>query len=232
MDDRTKRRLVELNAKFYDEFAAVFSTSRSAPQPGYLRLLAYAQPESGSVLDIGCGNGRFGQFLMEQGSLQDYTGVDFSERLLAESSLPGRYISRDLSRPDCLNGLGLFNFVVCLSTLQHIPGRATRHGLFTAMRECLHPGGYLALANWQFLDSPRQRRKIRPWSAAGLADDALERGDYLLSWERGGSGIRYVALIDEAETQVLAAAANMRIIEQFRSDGREGNLNLYTILAG
>ena len=90
----------------------------------------------------------------------------------------------------------------------------------------------VALANWQFAASERQRRKIRPWAEAQIDAADLEAGDYLLSWQRGGSGLRYVALLDEGETQRLAGAAGLRVVEQFHSDGREGDLNLYTILAG
>ena len=100
------------------------------------------------------------------------------------------------------------------------------------MGACLSPGAHLALANWQFVDSERQRRKIQPWSAAGIETSEVEAGDYLLSWQRGGRGLRYVALVDGDETQRLAAEAGLRVVARFRSDGREGNLNLYTILAG
>ncbi|MCA9980836.1 MAG: hypothetical protein KDD89_08385, partial [Anaerolineales bacterium] len=91
--------------------------------------------------------------------------------------------------------------------------------------------GWLVLGNWQFLDSARQRRKIVPWSEAGLHPTDVEETDYLLSWSRGGTGFRYVTMIDEAATVVLAASANLDIVHQFRSDGRERNLNLYTIFA-
>jgi hypothetical protein len=52
----------------------------------------------------------------------------------------------------------------------------------------------------------------------------------LLSWERGGQGVRYVALLDEQAMARLAQASDMMIEHQFRSDGREGDLSLYTIL--
>ena len=60
----------------------------------------------------------------------------------------------------------------------------------------------------------------------------MEPGDFLLSWQRGGSGLRYVALIDEEATRRLATAAGLRIVDQYRRDGHEGDLNLYTVLAG
>ena len=236
MDDATVRRLVALNEAFYSRFAAPFAASRVGPQPGYERLLAYVPVGRPRVLDAGCGDGRFGRFLRASGREVDYVGVDFSAALLAardgDGDVAGRFEQRDLSRPGSLDGLGRFDLIVCLSTLQHIPGRRNRARLLAEMATCLNAGGHIALANWQFLSSARQRRKIRPWAEVGLDEGDAEPGDYLLSWQRGGEGRRYVALVDEEETRRLAQGAGLRVVELFRSDGREGDLNLYALLAG
>ena len=63
----------------------------------------------------------------------------------------------------------------------------------------------------------------------GLSESDVESGDYLLSWQREGSGLRYVCSIDVDQTAALVDEAGLAIENQFRSDGREGNLNLYTI---
>lgn len=232
MDETTVRRLVALNEAFYARFAVPFAASRAAPQPGYERLLPYAPESGGRVLDVGCGEGRFLRFLRARGRDVDYTGVDFAPDLVALGDASSRLAQRDLSRPGALADLGRFDLVVCLSTLQHIPGRVNRARLMAEMGACLLPGAHVALANWQFADSERQRRKVQPWSAAGLEAADVEAGDYLLSWQRGGRGLRYVALVDGEETRRLAAEAGLCVVTQFRSDGREGDLNLYTILAG
>ena len=65
---------------------------------------------------------------------------------------------------------------------------------------------------------------------ANLSESDVEPGDYLLTWQREGSGFRYVSAIGAEETAYLASAAGMRETIQFRSDGREGYLNLYTVL--
>jgi SAM-dependent methyltransferase len=232
MDEALVRRLVALNEAFYADFAAPFAASRAAAQPGFARLLAHVPAGRPRLLDVGCGDGRFGRFLAEQGVAVEYVGVDFSAGMLGAATGPGRFVRRDLSREGSLDDLGQFALVVCLATLQHIPGWANRARLLVEMGARLEPGGHVALANWQFTASERQRRKIRPWAEAQIDVAALEAGDYLLSWQRGGYGLRYVALLDEAETQRLAAAAGLRVVAQFHSDGREGDLNLYTILAG
>lgn len=231
MDDAVVRRLVEINSIFYESLAEPFSESRSAPQPGYPALLTYIPKQPASVLDVGCGNGRFGRFLAGAGALETYSGLDYSRSLLddARAVFPNVFF-RDLSLPGCLDGFGKYDLVVCLSALQHIPAEHNRIRLLHEMADHLNPDGRIILANWQFLDSPRQRRKIQPWSAMGIDPGQLEADDYLVSWRRGGHGYRYVAYIDETKMKRMAELAGLSIVDQFRSDGLEGNLNLYSIL--
>jgi hypothetical protein len=80
------------------------------------------------------------------------------------------------------------------------------------------------------MDSERQRRKVVDWERAGLTAADVEANDYLLTWRGGGFGLRYVAFVDAAEITALAEAAGLHVEAQFRSDGREGDLNLYTVM--
>ncbi len=233
MDSNTAEKLVELNRTFYDRFASDFAASRATPQPGFQQLLSWLpQGVQSELLDVGCGNGRLAHFLRDAGYLISYTGVDFSESLLhiADVGAEDRLLVRDLVATDSLAGLGPYNIVTCLSTLQHVPGHEKRLSLMRQMAARLAPGGSLIVGNWQFAGSERQRRKIRPWAEVGLSPDDLEPGDYLLTWQRGGYGLRYVALIDEDAIAGMAKGAGLHVVDQFRADGREGNLNLYTIL--
>jgi SAM-dependent methyltransferase len=226
------RQLIALNRTFYEQLADPFARSRAAPQPGFTRLLDWLPDPCQRVLDVGCGNGRFADFLRGNGVTAAYVGVDFSLTLLDKAGgQPDRiFHACDLSQPGCLADLGQFDLVVCLAVLQHIPGRANRQRLLSEMGACLAKNGRIFLSNWQFMDSPRQRRKRQAWPQIGLSPDDVEANDYLLNWQRGGYGLRYVCQIDADETTFLAQAANLRQVAQFRSDGREGNLSLYTVL--
>jgi SAM-dependent methyltransferase len=234
MNEETVQTIVNLNRRFYEQFAASFAETRQNPQPGYEQLLAlFSRDRVNRVLDVGCGNGRFGRFLSSRHIPIDYIGVDFSQGLLSYGSEgQGCFIARDLSRPESLAELGLYDVIVCLSTIQHIPGHINRLRLVAEMRDHLQIDGRLVIANWQFLDSPRQRKKIRPWQEVGINPLDVEHNDYVLSWQRGELGLRYVAYINEHTIAELADQAGMTILTQYRSDGREGDLNLYTILAG
>jgi len=231
MRDEIVDRLLAVNQAFYTHFAAPFAYSRGSPQPGFMTLLDDLPRSPKRILDIGCGNGRFGQFLRTHLPAFDYIGIDFTADLLALAAedVEGTFYERDISRAGFLHKLGDFDLIVCLATMQHVPGRSNRLGLLCEIKEHLAPKGRIYLANWQFMSSARQRRKIRQWEEVGLSETDVETGDYLLSWQREGSGLRYVCSIDIDETAVLVEQAGLTIKNQFRSDGKEGNLNLYTI---
>jgi hypothetical protein len=96
------------------------------------------------------------------------------------------------------------------------------------MAGCLAENGRIFLANWQFMDSPRQRRKRQPWSHWPQPAD-VEAGDHLLNWQRGGYGLRYVCQIDAGETAVMAQATNLQMLTSFAATAGKGDLSLYTV---
>ena len=204
MNDETVAKLLELNQTFYSRFSAPFADSRATPQPGFHRLLEHLPTTTDLVLDIGCGNGRFGQFLRSEQVSFEYTGIDFTSEflILAGGELQGSFLQRDISRTGFLEGLGKFDLIICLATMQHVPGRSNRIGMLREIKRHLTDHGLLFLANWQFLDSPRQRRKISDWTTVNLSEEDVEAGDYLLTWQREGSGLRYVCAIDAIETDL------------------------------
>ncbi len=233
MRPETAQQLININREFYAQFAGSFAQSRGAPQPGFLPLLPHLPDPCRAVADIGCGNGRFGLFLADHVSDFSYTGIDFTDEFLdiADAALEGLFLPRDISRPGFFEGLGSFDLLVCLATLQHIPGKNSRLALVQEMAAHLSPDGRIFLSNWQFTTSVRQQRKILDWREVGLSSTDVEPDDYLLSWQREGRGVRYVHLLDQEEISWLAANASLVIVDEFRSDGREGDLNLYTVLA-
>lgn len=104
MDRRTQLALNRINARFYLRQAEHFSRTRSRPWPGWQTLLErWWQPEAAamtaSVLDVGCGNGRFAEAVEERlaaaGCEGFYRGLDASPVLLdhahrrLESSVSG-----------------------------------------------------------------------------------------------------------------------------------------------
>jgi len=231
MEESVIRRLGELNREFYRRFASAFADTRRAPQPGFYELEKYLPSPCPRFLDVGCGEGRLGRFLLQHRRIEVYHGLDDSQALLdiAASLIDGKFWREDLLQTKALAGLGRYEGVGCLAVLQHIPGRDNRQRLFAEMGQHLTPGGRLLVSSWQFLGSERQRKKIVDWEQAGLSPEMVEQTDYLVTWQRDGRGLRYVSYIDEVEMASLAKQAGLRTLATFRADGREGDLNLYSV---
>ena len=268
MRESVRQRLLELNRDFYARVAEPFDATRQQATPGLAAILPYFEggakdllipgmaqalfdnhksggpfPESGhrlslSVLDVGCGNGRFARLLDAAGIGCDYTGVDGSPELLAlaESATTDlanvrcRFVQGDLAAPGWADrlGNGRFDRLLCTATLQHLPGYDLRLAVVQEfVRQCSGP---IVLSFWQFLTSERFRARLIDWSAVGLDEVDAEPGDALLPWKQGVSATRYVHQVDEAELHRLAADAGLTLLHTFRADGKEGNLNLYAIL--
>jgi tRNA (uracil-5-)-methyltransferase TRM9 len=101
---KTSQRLLALNHQFYTDFGRDFSATRGRLQPGVLRILESLQP-SGTILDLGCGNGELARTLSRRGWGGAYLGLDFSLPLLNEAeregfSFPAQFLQVDLAAPD------------------------------------------------------------------------------------------------------------------------------------
>src|SRR5664279_238076 len=87
MDDLTIRTLNDLNRRFYETVAADFDATRQTAWQGWDPLVRYLKPPL-TVLDVGCGNGRFGVFLADRLGKTGlhYHGIDSSAILLGRAS--------------------------------------------------------------------------------------------------------------------------------------------------
>jgi SAM-dependent methyltransferase len=277
MDDAVAEQLLALNRTFYGDFAAAFSDSRGATEPGLERILSRIAPQS-RVLDLGCGQGRLAA-LLPHGCT--YVGIDYAPEMLrlareradirhradphhradlhhrGDDRVDGsaRFITADLVSDPWLtqvhNGADPhhgFDWVMLRAVLHHIPGYARRSKVVRRAAQALRadphhradlhhrgdgvyrPDGALVLANWQFVRIPRLMRRVRAWSDIGLTPEEVDEGDYLLDWQRDGTGLRYVHLIDEAETRQLALDADLSIEELFFADGHTNDLTLYAVM--
>jgi SAM-dependent methyltransferase len=234
MQEEIAQRLIDLNQRFYQSLAAPFAETRGRLQSGVLRVLEGLRGDE-RILDLGCGNGELAAELARRGHAVSYVGVDFSEELLAIArknavgAMDVEFLQGDLAGGDWGLETGDFDLVTAFAVLHHIPGRARRRALLEQVRGQLAAGGRFVHSNWQFLNSARLRARVQPWEAAGLADEDVAAGDYLLDWRRDGAGLRYVHHFDEDELAELAVASGFQVVETFRSDGETGDLGLYGV---
>ena len=231
MDNTTRQRLSDINRAFYSAVAAEFDRSRAQPWAGWQPLLPHlaALPPMPRVLDIGCGNGRFGHFLSQHLGATRYTGVDYSPEMLqiTRERLPdAQLLSRDLvsEAPPA----GPFDLVVCFGFLHHVPGAAQRLALVRAMADALAPGGLLTFVTWRFADFERLSQRIVPWPADLV--EKVETNDFLLDWRRGARALRYCHHCDAAEHQALVSASGLVELASWCADGPDNAANRFSLL--
>lgn len=237
MNEATAARLIEINREFYTRLAEPFSATRQRIQPGVRRALERLKSDE-SILDLGCGNGELARELGRRGHRGAYLGVDFSPPLLrdAESQPEGfstRFMAVDLTRLvenlEELSAIGDWSVVTAFAVLHHIPSYDLRLNILRVVRQLLTGDGIFIHSNWQFLNSEKLKSRIQDWSKVGIAQAALDPGDYLLDWRSGGHGLRYVHHFDEQELDKLARDSGFGVVDTFYSDGETGNLGLYHI---
>ncbi len=229
------RQLLELNHKFYTQFGEAFSATRGRIQPGVRKIIQSFHGDE-TILDLGCGNGEFARTLARHGHRGAYLGLDFSLPLLsAAGSLPRGFDADfwevDLTKLSAihpqLSGYHRWSLITSFATLHHIPSRQLRLDILRDVHTLLPAGGRFILSNWQFLNSPRLRLRVRGWREAGLTESDVDENDYLLDWRSGGLGLRYVHHFNESELADLAGSSDFEILDTFYSDGKEGNLAVY-----
>lgn len=131
----------------YGEIAEEFSQSRKAYWPEFQFFLSYI-PENTSLLDAGCGDGRFMQFLKDQKRFVNYTGMDFSPELLriAKKKFPKEdFVEADMSS-DILPKR--FDRILCCAAFHHIPGKTLRKKTLRNFSHMLKDEGLLLLSVW------------------------------------------------------------------------------------
>lgn len=257
MTKHTIKLLNQINRNFYQTVALEFDQTRQQPWEGWDQLLPVIKhlgrqssehAASLRVLDLGCGNGRFGKYLADElesgGASQSiklkYTGVDSSDQLLAAAQVKfpeGKYVVHDiieqLIEPDSPELGELPNnqdCVVAFGFLHHIPSSELRLKFLERCRQATRAGGRAILTAWHPTHSPSLMARRSLPKTLGIDPTQLEPGDYLLDWQRGASATRYCHDATLDELTKLIAQSPWQLEQHFNADGRSSNMNTYLVL--
>ena len=246
MNRATQLALNRINGRFYASIAGQWSDKRKHAWPGFERVWRSASAAVGGVpmrvLDVGCGDGRFAQFLADHSAGElSYLGIDSSPALLAHAaqralSRSYRFEQHDfVEAPLELVGAG-FQLITLFGVLHHVPGRAQRNALVRALAGLLAPAGHLVFTVWRLDEDPRFAARDIAFtdynrSAAEPLDlDQLEPGDHLLRWDDQAVTPRYCHFPDTNELNQVIAHSGLAEQERFRADGHLNRMNEYVVL--
>ncbi len=248
MDQTTINRLNQLNKQFYQTTAKQFADSRQYFWQGWDKLLPEIKKltenkDKIKVLDLGCGNGRFAQFLKENKVKFKYLGLDNNQALLdrTKTNLSGLEIDFELKKLDLVDLVNKeqlqtsfeqkFNLIVLFGVIHHIPSFDLRSKLINHLSQLLTKNGLLVITAWQFAGKERfKQREVGP-KQLEIKPQQLEKNDYILDWRRGETAYRYCHYLTQAEMeQIIDKLDQLNPREKFYADGKSQNLNLYFIL--
>lgn len=204
----------------YNLIGDEFSRTRQVPW-GEIRFLVDDYAASGDkILDIGCGNGRLLEFLLEMKT--DYIGIDNSEKLIeiARKKYPAaKFQTADalkLPFPD-----NYFNKVYSIAVLHHIPSRELRLRFCEEAKRILKPGGLFILTVWKFHKLHDLVLVLKYVVLKAIGRSKLDFGDIFEPW--GQKVERYYHWFFRRELERLVSCAGFKVQKDGIAKNKRGN---------
>jgi SAM-dependent methyltransferase len=129
-----------------DDGYADYQGTQPVLRSEFRRLLGHirTQVSSGRLLEIGCA---YGYFLDEAKKNFDVTGIEISETAVAACKASGLNVLRGDVSDASMRGLGMFDVIVMLDVIEHVPDPAEVMALCSRH---LEPGGIVVLSTGDF----------------------------------------------------------------------------------
>jgi tRNA (uracil-5-)-methyltransferase TRM9 len=217
-----RAQLQELTADFYRFHAHSFDESRKGAWNSWGAILNEIRPFK-SILDLGCGNGRFAAFLDEHVEDFDYTGIDAEPAFI--DAARARYPSHTFTEAQLDNEIdGSYDAIVSFGVFHHVPGFNERVALLQRLAKALRNGGHIAVSLWQPLLLDNFDKKV-----ALRTVDGVEHNDYLLGWNGDFDHVRYCHHFDEPEITDLIESSDLCLVRQFQGTNND-RTNHYIVL--
>ena len=146
MRKKTINQIKEKVISSYSAIAHEFDQTRKIPWGEFNHFLAHTK-HGGKVLDLGCGNGRFYEFIKQKDV--DYLGIDNNSNLLehARNNFPEATFQLDdminFSLPE-----EAFDNIFCIAAFHHIPSKRLRIESAELIRRSIKTDGILILTVW------------------------------------------------------------------------------------
>lgn len=150
----------------YDAIAKTFSHTRDKPwvEMDYFKEIV----TEGSIIDLGCGNGRIYDLFMDNPKIK-YTGVDFSEKLIELAR--DRYKDIKENKPELIvadmNEYKIkpqgYDAIFLIASYHHILDKKERMVLLKNISQGLKDNGIVILTVWNLWNSKTFKKVLASW---------------------------------------------------------------------
>ena len=228
MKEKTKKEILISVKRTYNSIAEDFSKTRKTGWQEFEEFLNYIN-DNDSIIDLGCGNGRFYQFLKNKRKVK-YIGIDNSKKLLEEAkkivkkettklkastsklkTSSSKFIEGDLLKVPAQNASA--KVVACIAAFHHLPSKELREKSLKEMHRVLQKNGKLILTVWNLLEQPKYEKDVTKAKIKWLTTlGKYEKRGLSIPW--GGEKIpRYYYAFKEKEIEKLLKP-HFKIIEK------------------
>ncbi len=227
MKKETSQKLLKLSQKEYDQYASEFSTSRKFFWSELEFIKKYVK-KNDKVLDIGCGNGRLSDILIDK-NIQ-YTGIDFSKELIniakKERKNNGNFIQANaLSLPFKDNS---FDVIFSIAVLHHIPSKENRLLFISEVNRVLKPEGIFIVTTWNTLNWKFAKKHLIYFLKKIFGYSKLDFGDIILTFGKNKRK-RYIHSLTKKELKKIITKNNFVDISIKKIKRKSGHSNFISI---
>lgn len=215
MKEQTTKQLLAKVINDYDVIADEFSNTRQSSWKEFKIFLKYIK-NGENIVDLGCGNGRFYDFLQKNHKIK-YTGIDNSKNLLSlakrkfQNDHNSQFLEGDLIETELKTNSA--DIVTAIASFHHLPGKITRKKSLQEVHRILKKNGIFMVSVWN-LFQPKYKKYV--WKARLKHILSLGKYDWrdtLIPW--GKTGIkRYYYAFKQAELQKLLEENNFKVLEK------------------
>jgi len=235
MTKETAEKLLRLTRQSYEEIAGEFSATRGGLWEDLRDLSKYA-PVNGSILDLGCGNGRLYELFKDKGA--GYTGFDQSSRLIELARAKWHNDIKE-GKADFIVGNALklpfadgqFDVIFSIAVMAHIPSAELQLEFLRGAKRVLKPGGVLALTNWNLWPINLKKKSVwkyfleklfmpaAEWEKSfGISKKDVGFKDVFTAWQgKSSAGRLYYRAFSLSETLDLVKRSGLQIVESYYS---------------
>ncbi|PIZ76154.1 hypothetical protein COY05_02110 [Candidatus Peregrinibacteria bacterium CG_4_10_14_0_2_um_filter_38_24] len=214
MREKTAISLLKKVKKDYTEISEEFDRTRKNKWEEFDIFLKYIK-EKHTVADIGCGNGRFYEFLKKHKTTK-YIGIDNNKKLLekAKKEKNAKFIKGDLLKIPLKKES--VNVVLEIASLHHIPSKKLREKAIKEVNRVLKKNGIFIVSVWN-LSQPKYKKYIKKaFLKSILTLGKYDPRDTFIPWAKKAE--RYYYAFKENELKRLLETHNFEIIEQEKNN--------------